>query len=78
MSRPLFKYLGLILILLTGFTGFQSVPSRSGVYHSVALAASDPVIAVAGNIACDPINPGFNGEMGQPPLAAKNTLLTYW
>ena len=29
-----------------------------------ALAASDPVIAVAGDIACDPTNSGFNGGNG--------------
>lgn len=30
----------------------------------IAFAASDPVIAAAGDIACDPVNPSFNGGAG--------------
>ena len=63
MSRPLFKYSALILLLI-GFTGFLSAPSKLGGDTEIALAASDPVIAVAGDIACDPASSNFNGGNG--------------
>lgn len=63
MSRPLFKYSALIL-LLVGLTGFLSAPSRLSGNSDIALAASDPVIAVAGDIACDPASSNFNGGNG--------------
>jgi hypothetical protein len=51
----------LILILLVWLL-FGGSPVTGDT--EVALAASDPVIAVAGDIACDPANPAFNGGNG--------------
>src|SRR5690349_15131644 len=52
----LFTSISLILLL--------SGPARLPGTSEVALAASDPVIAAAGDIACDPTSSGFNGGNG--------------
>lgn len=63
MLRQFFTYSSFILLLI-GFIGSFIIPSKLIEHTSVALAATDPVIAVAGNIACDPLNSGFNGGNG--------------
>jgi len=49
-----------LLGLTSLFSGPAGLPGTSG----VALAASDPVIAAAGDIACDPTNSSFNNGNG--------------
>ena len=58
-----FVYFILIMALL-GLTSFVPGPMRSAGTSKVALAATDPVIAAAGDIACDPTSSGFNGGNG--------------
>ncbi len=55
-SISILVFIGLIWSL----SGLGSLKSNA----EVALAASDPVIAAAGDIACDPANPDFNGGNG--------------
>ncbi len=52
------------IVLMAGFLGslFGAVAGTSGLLR--AAAASDPVIAAAGDIACDPTNAKFNGGLG--------------
>src|SRR6266498_984505 len=52
------------IILLIGLIWFSPNSSRPNKEMTVALAASDPVIAAAGDIACDPDNSSFNGGAG--------------
>jgi hypothetical protein len=53
------------LVLLTGLlTGWPPVLGIHNRNTSAAKAASDPVIAAAGDIACDPLDTGFNGGNG--------------
>ena len=49
---------------LLGLTSLFPGPTNLAGTTEVALAASDPVIATAGDIACDPTNSGFNGGNG--------------
>jgi calcineurin-like phosphoesterase family protein len=49
---------------LLGLTSLFSRPTSSAGTSEVALAASDPVIAAAGDIACDPTNSSFNNGNG--------------
>ena len=49
---------------LIGLTSLFPGTTQPAGNFEVALAASDPVIAVAGDIACDPTNSGFNGGNG--------------
>jgi calcineurin-like phosphoesterase family protein len=49
---------------LLGLTSLFSGPARLPGSSEVALAASDPVIAAAGDIACDPTNSSFNNGNG--------------
>jgi len=63
IPRQRYKYAGSILILIL-FVSVSSIPSRLNNGTGFALAASDPVIAAAGDIACDPANPNFNGGNG--------------
>jgi len=49
---------------LIGLTSLFSGPARLAHTSEVALAASDPVIAAAGDIACDPTNSSFNNGNG--------------
>src|SRR6266498_5895584 len=49
---------------LVGFVWLSAGPVRLGSSSGVALAASDPVIAAAGDIACDPTNGSFNNGNG--------------
>jgi len=51
---------GLIVSLLVPLQG----PGASNQNFDVAYAAADPIIAVAGDIACDPSNASFNGGNG--------------
>ncbi len=59
---------GVLVVLLTGmtslFTGWLQAPSKINRNTNVAMAASDPVIAAAGDIACDPADPSYNGGNG--------------
>jgi PKD repeat protein len=59
MSRRICSVLVLVLLI----TLVQAVPGTSPTSGDQALAA-DPVIAAAGDIACDPADPNFNGGLG--------------
>src|SRR6187397_1500224 len=52
------------IIILIGLIWLPPNSSRLTKEMTVALAASDPVIAAAGDIACDPTNSSFNGGAG--------------
>ncbi len=52
------------IILLIGSIFFVPGATQLHGQPDVAFAASDPVIAAAGDIACDPVNPHFNGGNG--------------
>jgi hypothetical protein len=52
-----------IVVLMGSILFLPAVRNLLG-HSPVALAASDPVIAAAGDIACDPTNSGFNGGNG--------------
>src|SRR5215212_10069128 len=54
----------LSIALLTGLLWISLGPAASAGTLDVALAASDPVIAAAGDIACDPTSTSFNGGAG--------------
>ena len=58
-----YKY-SVLLVVLIVLVGLLSVPGRLVGGSEVVLAASDPVIAAAGDIACDPASPNFNGGIG--------------
>src|SRR5512135_1956766 len=49
---------------IMGLTWLSLGPARLDGHPEVALAASDPVIAAAGDIACDPSNTSFNNGNG--------------
>jgi hypothetical protein len=51
-------------IVLAGLILTLAPPRMDGLKTQVALAASDPVIAAAGDIACDPSSSSFNGGRG--------------
>ena len=62
ISKAIFlgaRILGIFLIA-TGFLSF--LPGNGGI--QIVRAAGDPVIAAAGDIACDPTNSNFNGGLG--------------
>ena len=50
--------------MLVGLIGFSPIGSKLVGTSQVAVAASDPVIAAAGDIACDPLNSKFGGGNG--------------
>jgi len=52
------------LTVLVGLIGFLPGENKLSNTASVAFASSDPIIAAAGDIACDPANPAFNGGAG--------------
>jgi acid phosphatase type 7 len=54
----------LSIAALIGLTSLVPGPDKLSSTSEVALAASDPVIAAAGDIACDPTNSSFNGGNG--------------
>src|SRR6266481_57866 len=54
---------GLLVLTSLGLFSASSPALASGAGTRAALSA-DPVIAVAGDIACDPSNPSFNGGNG--------------
>lgn len=54
----------LFIIILIGLSGLSSGASWLAGDLRVALAAGDPVIAAAGDIACDPSSSSFNGGNG--------------
>jgi hypothetical protein len=58
-----FRYF-ISIIILIGLIGYSPEEGRLVGASEVALAASDPVIAAAGDIACDPSNSNFNGGNG--------------
>jgi acid phosphatase type 7 len=60
-----FKYFASIIILVTSVLFLPGAGQLAG-NSGVALAASDPVIAAAGDIACDPANSKFGGGNGVP------------
>ncbi len=61
--RQRFKNIALTLILI-GLVGFSLLPGGLGNNFEVARAESDPVIAAAGDIACDPASSEFNNGDG--------------
>jgi hypothetical protein len=67
VSRQRFRF-SIALMMLAGLILSLSAPlmESSALVRNfeVALAASDPVIAAAGDIACDPSNSSFNGGNG--------------
>src|SRR5688500_17893001 len=54
----------LALILFIGLFGILPAPGRQPGESEIALASSDPIIAAAGDIACDPAHREFNGGNG--------------
>src|SRR4026209_2849909 len=58
-----FRYFASIIILVISIVFLPGAGKLTG-NSEVALAASDPVIAAAGDIACDPANSNFNGGNG--------------
>jgi hypothetical protein len=58
-----FRYF-ISIILLIGMIWSSPTSDTSNKEMTVALAASDPVIAAAGDIACDPTNSSFNAGNG--------------
>ncbi len=66
-DKTLRRRIGYVILLVTilgalvwSFNGLRGLLSRSG----FVLAATDPVIAAAGDIACDPTNANFNSGNG--------------
>ena len=66
MKTISFRRFGLYVSLATllGLTSLFPIPIKFSAAPDVALAASDPVIAAAGDIACDPTNSSFNNGNG--------------
>ncbi|HZQ28670.1 MAG TPA: fibronectin type III domain-containing protein, partial [Acidimicrobiales bacterium] len=60
-GRRLAALLGALAVLVPGLTVAVQAATTSP-----AAAVTDPVIAAAGDIACSPTDPGFNGGAGQP------------
>ena len=54
----------LAIIIVIGLTGLSSGRSWLAEGSGFALAAGDPVIAAAGDVACDPSSSSFNGGNG--------------
>jgi len=63
IPRQRYKYFT-SLVMLIGLVCVLSIPGKLSGKTEVALAASDPVIAAAGDIACDPASSDFNGGNG--------------
>ncbi len=64
-----YRYLLLITIILalvSSFPGMLAVLTNQPGNLPIAAAAGDPVIAAAGDIACDPANSAFNNGLGNP------------
>ncbi len=66
MRQFIFRRFGYYISIATimGLTWLSLGPARLDAHPQVALAASDPVIAAAGDIACDPTNANFNNGNG--------------
>src|ERR1051325_6736857 len=64
VSRQLRYFLSIVMLM--GWIGFSPVGTKLLGSSQVAIAASDPVIAAAGDIACDPLNSNFGGGNGNP------------
>jgi hypothetical protein len=66
MRQFIFRRFGYYISIATimGLTWLSLGPARLDSHPDVALAASDPVIAAAGDIACDPTNSKFNAGNG--------------
>ena len=60
-----FRYFASIIILVISIVFLPGAGKLVG-NNDVVLAASDPVIAAAGDIACDPANTKFGGGNGVP------------
>ena len=54
----------MVFMLFVGPLGFLPASNKAIIEPKVAFAASDPVIAAAGDISCDPLNQEFNGGNG--------------
>ena len=78
MKTISFRRFGLYVSLATllGLTSLFPVPIKFSAAPDVALAASDPVIAAAGDIACDPTNSSFNNGNGTSGSCRRNIPLT--
>ena len=66
-SLPMFRNVRIIVFLVVLLGSLWSLPAAGGSLNrrfQAALAASDPVIAAAGDIACDPGSSSFNGGNG--------------
>ncbi len=59
-ARP--RLIGAAIVLLAGAAVVVELPSS----RDAAVAVGDPVIAAAGDIACDPLNSGFENGDGTP------------
>jgi hypothetical protein len=66
MKNIIFRRSGYYVLIaaLISLTALIPGPSNLAGTFEAALAASDPVIAAAGDIACDPTNSGFNNGNG--------------
>lgn len=54
----------MVFMLFVGSLGLLPAPNKAIAEPKVAFASSDPVIAAAGDIACDPLHKDFNGGNG--------------
>ena len=61
-DRPTLNKLTLLAILVMATTALTAPPLAR---------AADPVVAAAGNIACDPASPYFAGGAGRRPTATR-------
>jgi acid phosphatase type 7 len=57
-----------VAVTASNSAGSSTVSSASTPIVVSAPAAGDPIIAAAGDIACDPADPGFNGGLGTDTL----------
>jgi hypothetical protein len=66
MRYFIFRRIGYSIVIATimGLMWLSLGPAKLDGHSEVALAASDPVIAAAGDIACDPSNVNFNNGNG--------------
>ena len=61
-------------VLIAAAVALALVPSRS--FSATADRTADPVIAAAGDIACDPVDPDFNGGSGTPSRCRQQATAT--
>jgi hypothetical protein len=55
----------LVVVLIPALTLIGMLDPTRGVFVSPSVRlAGDPVVAVAGDVACDPLNPDYNGGLG--------------